>query len=54
MGIYLSVSFDTLDKHGDELTIEQIIYGPPEYSQWEDRNSQMMRIIIEKFKSKTS
>jgi len=22
----------------DELTVEQIVHGPPEYSQWENRN----------------
>ena len=28
--------FDGMD--GDELTVEQIVHGPPEYSQWENRN----------------
>ena len=38
----LPSSFD--GKDSDELTNEQIVHGPPEYSQWEDRNSEMMGI----------
>ena len=36
IGIMLPSSFDGMD--GDELTVEQIVHGPPEYSQWENRN----------------
>ena len=36
IGVMLPSSFD--GKDSDELTIEQIVYGPPEYSQWESRN----------------
>ena len=36
IGVMLSSSFD--GKDSDELTIEQIVDGPPEYSQWESRN----------------
>jgi len=36
IGVMLSSSFD--GKDSDELTIEQIVHGPPEYSQWEKRN----------------
>jgi len=36
IGIMLSSSFG--GKDSDELTIEQIVHGPPEYSQWEERN----------------
>ena len=35
--LMLTLSFD--GKDSDELTIEQIVHGPPEYSQWESRNS---------------
>ena len=34
--IMLPSSFD--GKDSDELTIEQIVHGPPEYSQWRSRN----------------
>ena len=37
IGVMLPSSFD--GKDSDDLTIEQIVHGPPEYSQWEDRNS---------------
>ena len=37
IGVMLPSSFD--GKDSDELTIEQIVHGPPEYSQWEARNS---------------
>ena len=33
----LPSSFD--GKDSDDLTMEEQIHGPPEYSQWEDRNS---------------
>jgi len=36
IGVMLPSSFDGIDS--DELTIEQIVHGPPEYSQWEERN----------------
>ena len=36
IGVMLPSSFD--GKDCDELTIEQIVHGPPEYSQWEIRN----------------
>ena len=36
IGVMLPSSFD--GKDSDELTIEQIVHGPPEYSQWESRN----------------
>ncbi|MDA0900495.1 MAG: hypothetical protein O3B35_05645 [Proteobacteria bacterium] len=36
IGVLLPSSFDSKDS--DELTIEQIVHGPPEYSQWEERN----------------
>ena len=36
IGVLLPSSFD--GKDSDELTIEQIVHGPPEYSQWESRN----------------
>ena len=36
IGVLLPSSFD--GKHSDELTIEHIVHGPPEYSQWESRN----------------
>ena len=29
-------SFDGMDS--DDMTIEQIVHGPPEYSKWENRN----------------
>ena len=29
-------SFDGMDS--DDMTVEQIVNGPPEYSQWENRN----------------
>ena len=36
IGVMLPSSFDGIDN--DELTIGQIVHGPPEYSQWENRN----------------
>ena len=36
IGVMLPSSFD--GKDSNELTIEQIVNGPPEYSQWESRN----------------
>ena len=36
IGVMLPSSFD--GKDSDELTVEQIVHGPPEYSQWESRN----------------
>ena len=36
IGVLLPSSFDGMDV--EELTIEQIVHGPPEYSQWESRN----------------
>ena len=36
IGVMLQSSFD--GKDSDELTIEQIVLGPPEYSHWESRN----------------
>ena len=36
IGVMLPSSFD--GKDSDELTIEQIVHGPLEYSQWESRN----------------
>lgn len=36
MGVMLPSSFDGMDS--DDMTIEQIVHGPPEYSQWENRN----------------
>ena len=36
IGAMLPSSFD--GKDSDEFTIEQIVYGPPEYSHWESRN----------------
>ena len=36
IGVMLQSSFD--GKDSDELTIEQIVHGPPEYRQWESRN----------------
>ena len=36
IGVILSLSF--YGKDSDELTIEQIVHVPPEYSQWESRN----------------
>ena len=36
IGVMLPSSFD--GKDSDELTIEQMVHGPPEYSQWEERN----------------
>ena len=36
IGVILSSPFDSKDS--DELTIQQIVHGPPEYSQWESRN----------------
>ena len=35
IGVMLPSSFDGNDS--DELTIEQIVHGPPEYSQWEEK-----------------
>ena len=35
IGVMLPSSFD--GKDSDELTIEQIVHGPPEYSQWEEK-----------------
>ena len=35
----LPSSFD--GKNWDELSFEEQVYGPPEYSGWENRNSQM-------------
>ena len=37
IGVILPSSFD--GKDSDELIIEQIVHGPPEYSQWESRNN---------------
>ena len=37
IGVMLPSSFD--GKDSDDLTMEEQIHGPPEYSQWEDRNS---------------
>ena len=36
IGVMLPSSFD--GKDSDELTIEQMVYGPTEYSYWESRN----------------
>ncbi len=36
IGVMLPSSFDGMDS--DELTAEQIVHGPPEYSRWENRN----------------
>ena len=36
IGVMLPSLFD--GKDNDDLTIEQIVHGPPEYSQWEERN----------------
>ena len=36
IGVILSISF--YGKDSDELTTEQIVHVPPEYSQWESRN----------------
>ena len=32
----LPSSFDGMDS--DDMTVEQIVHGPPEYSKWENRN----------------
>ena len=37
IGVMLTSSFD--GKDSDELTIEQTAHGPPDYSQWENRNN---------------
>ena len=37
IGVMLPSSFD--GKDSDDLTMEELIHGPPEYSQWEERNS---------------
>jgi hypothetical protein len=37
IGVMLPSSFD--GKDWDELSFEEQVHGPPEYSQWEDRNS---------------
>ena len=37
IGVMLHSSFD--GKEWNDLTFEELIQGPPEYSQWEDRNS---------------
>jgi hypothetical protein len=37
IGVMLPSSFD--GKEWSDLTFEEQIHGPPEYSQWEDRNS---------------
>ena len=37
IGVMLPSSFD--GKDWDELSFEEQVYGPPEYSQWEDRNT---------------
>ena len=37
IGVMLPSSFD--GKDSDDLTMEEQIHGPPEYSQWEERNS---------------
>ena len=37
IGVMLPSSFD--GKNWDDLSFEQQVQGPPEYSQWEDRNS---------------
>jgi hypothetical protein len=36
IGVMLPCSFD--GKDGNELSIKQIVHGPPDYSQWESRN----------------
>ena len=36
IGVMLPSSFDGMDS--DELTVEQIVHGPPEYSRWENRD----------------
>ena len=35
----LPSSFDGIDS--DELSVEQIVHGPPEYSGWESRNGKL-------------
>jgi hypothetical protein len=47
LGVILTPSFD--GREGKDLTFKEQILGPPEHSQWEDRNSYAMRITIEKF-----
>ena len=37
IGVMLPSSFD--GKDSDDLTMEEQIHGPPEYSQWEDRKT---------------
>ena len=37
IGVMLPSSFD--DMEFDDLTVEEIIKGPPEYSLWNERNS---------------
>ena len=37
IGVILPPYFD--GKEGKDLTFEEQIHGPPEYSQWVDRNS---------------
>ena len=37
IGVILPPSFD--GKECKDLTFDEQIHGPPEYSQWEDRNS---------------
>jgi hypothetical protein len=37
ISVMLPSSFD--GKEGNELTSEEQIHGPPEYSQWEEKNS---------------
>jgi len=37
IGVMLPSSFDGRD--WDELSFEEQVYGSPEYSQWEDRNT---------------
>ena len=36
IGVMLQSSFDGMES--DDMTIEQIVHGPPEYSEWENRN----------------
>ena len=36
IAVMLPSSFDGMDS--DDMTVEQIDHGPPEYSKWENRN----------------
>jgi hypothetical protein len=33
---------------GDDMTVEQIVHGPPEYRKWENRNTLERKSLLDK------